>query len=83
MSESGFVVQEVKWYQFRTPRGEPFLVMVASLPNGFFTAVPCKVAMTLAAHGNMALAPSVEQALEQLQATLAGKSVEEIFAHES
>lgn len=79
MSESGFVVQEVKWYQFRSASGEAFLVMVASLPNGFFTAVPCRVAMTLASHGNMALAPTIEEALDQLQATLAGKSVDEIF----
>jgi hypothetical protein len=80
MAEPAFVVQEVRWYQFRTPEGQPFFVLVASLPNGFYTAVPCKLEMTLAAHGNMALAASVDGALEQLQATLAGKSIEEIFA---
>lgn len=82
MAEAAFVVQKVEWYQFRTPSGEPFWVLVASLPNGFFTAVPCRVQMTLAAHGNMALGTSVEEALAQLQATLAGKTVEEMFSHD-
>ena len=82
MSEAAFVVQKVDWYQFRTPDGKFFMVMVASLPNGFFTAVPYQVEMTVAAHGNMALAASPEEALAQLQQTLAGKSVEQIFAHE-
>ena len=82
MSEGGFVIQKVEWFQFRTESGEPFLVMVASLPNGFFTAVPCRVPMTHAAHGNMALGSSVDDALRQLQNTLAGKTVEEIFRSE-
>ncbi len=82
MADQAFVVQEVKWYQFRGPDGRPFLVMVASLPNGFYTAVPCKWEMTLAAHGHMALGSSIEAALDQLQGTLAGKSIEEIFASE-
>lgn len=82
MSDRPFVVQKIEWYQFRTPDGKPFLVMVASLPNGFFTAVPCLVEMKLAGHGLMALAQTAEEALEQLQATLGGKSVEEIFAAE-
>jgi hypothetical protein len=56
--------------------------MVASLPNGFFTAVPCRVPITHAAHGNMALGSSVDDALRQLQNTLAGKTVEEIFRSE-
>ena len=82
MSNAGFVVQKVEWYQFRTPDGEPFLVMVASLPNGFFTAVPCQVDMKLAVHGNMALAATPDEALTQLQGTLAGKSQDEIFGHD-
>jgi hypothetical protein len=82
MSDQPFVVQKVDWYQFRTPDGKPFLVMVSSLPNGFFTAVPCQVEMKLAQHGLMALAPTTDEALQQLQTTLAGKGVEEIFAVE-
>jgi hypothetical protein len=80
MSENAFVVQKVDWYQFRAPDGQFFLVMVASLPNGFFTAVPYQVQMTMAAHGNMALAASADEALAQLQQTLAGKSIAQIFA---
>lgn len=82
MSDQPFVVQKVEWYQFRTPEGKPFLVMVSSLPNGFFTAVPCQVEMTQAQHGLMALAQTPEEALTQLQSTLTGKAVEEIFAAE-
>jgi len=82
MSEQPFVVQKVEWYQFRTPEGTPFFVMVSSLPNGFFTAVPCQIDLKLAQHGLMALAPSGEEAIQQLQATLSGKGVEEIFAAE-
>ncbi len=82
MSDSDFVVQKVEWFQFRTPKGEPFLVMVASLPNGFYTAVPCQVSMTLASHSHMALGNSVDDALAQLQKTLAGKGVDEIFRPE-
>ena len=82
MSEAPYVVQKVEWYQFRTPEGKPFLVMVSSLPNGFFTAVPCQVEMKLAQHGLMALAATTEDAINQLQTTLAGKGIEEIFAAE-
>jgi hypothetical protein len=82
MSDQSFVVQKVDWYQFRTADGKPFLVMVSSLPNGFFTAVPCQVEMKLAQHGLMALAATSDEALLQLQTTLAGKAVEEIFAAE-
>jgi hypothetical protein len=79
MSETPYVVQKVEWYQFRAADGQAFFVMVASLPNGFFTAVPCEVTLRLAEHGNMALAASVEEALAQLQGTLAGKCREDIF----
>ena len=79
MSESSFVVQKVEWYQFRDPSGHAFFVMVASLPNGFFTAVPCQVTMRLADHSLIALAPTQDEALNQLQTTLAGKTVESLF----
>lgn len=81
MSESPYVVQKVEWFQFRAPDGKAFFVMVSSLPNGFFTAVPCDLAMTRADHSLMALAATPDDALAQLQATLAGKSVDEIFTH--
>ena len=74
-----FVVQKVDWFQLRAPDGQAILVMVQSLPNGFVTAVPCQVSMTLASHGLMALAASPDEALAQLQQNLAGKTVEEIF----
>jgi hypothetical protein len=80
MSDAPYVVQKVEWFQLRAPDGKAFFVMVSSLPNGFFTAVPCELGMTQAAHSMMALAPTAEGALDQLQATLAGKSREEIFA---
>ncbi len=82
MSDTPYVVQKVEWYQFRAGDGDPFFVMVASLPNGFFTAVPCEIALTRAAHGAMALAATPEEALAQLQGTLAGKSRGELFAPE-
>jgi hypothetical protein len=79
MSEAPFVVQKVEWYQFRDPSGHPFFVMVSSLPNGFFTAVPCQVSLQLADHALIALAATPDEALAQLQSTLAGKSQDEIF----
>lgn len=82
MSDAEFVVQKIEWFQFRTPKGDPFLVMVASLPNGFYTAVPCQVPMTMAPHNHMALGSSIDDALNQLQQALAGKGLEEIFRHE-
>ncbi len=82
MSDAPYVVQQVQWYQFRAPDGEAFFVMVSSLPNGFVTAVPCELALTRAEHGMMALAPTAEEALTQLQGTLAGKARGEIFPPE-
>lgn len=82
MSDSGFIVQKVEWYQFRAADGSAFFVMVSSLPNGFFTAVPCQLPTTLANHSMMALAATPDEALTQLQATLSGKSAEQIFAHD-
>jgi len=79
MSDAPYVVQKVEWYQLRAEDGSAFLVMVASLPNGFHTAVPCEVPMVHAPHHLMALADSPDAALAQLQTTLAGKSREEIF----
>ena len=79
MSDANFVIQKVEWFQFRAPDGKAFFVMVSSLPNGFFTAVPCEVAVTLAEHSLMALAATPDDAPAQLQQTLAGKRHEEIF----
>ena len=79
MSEPSFVVQKVEWFQFRDTAGHAFFVMVSSLPNGFFTAVPCEVTLKLAEHGNMALAQTPDEALAQLQTTLAGKTTEDLF----
>ncbi len=81
MSDTPYVVQKVEWFQFRAADGKAFFVMVSSLPNGFFTAVPCDLGMTLAEHSLMALAASSDEALRQLQNTLAGKSRDDIFAH--
>jgi hypothetical protein len=80
MNENTFVVQKVEWYQFRDSSGHPFFVMVSSLPNGFFTAVPCQVTMRLADHSLIALAATEEEALAQLQTTLAGKSTDDLFS---
>ena len=74
-----YVVQKVEWYQFRAPDGEAFFVMVSSLPNGFHTAVPVQLQMIRADHACMALAATPDEALAQLQGTLAGKTREEIF----
>jgi hypothetical protein len=79
MAESPYVVQKVEWYQLRAPDGHAFFVMVSSLPNGFYTAVPCVLSMTQADHSQMALAASPEEALAQLQATLGGKTRDELF----
>jgi hypothetical protein len=79
MSETGYVMQKVEWFQFRAPDGKAFFVMVASLPNGFFTAVPCEMPVVHADHSLIALAATVDDALAQLQKTLAGKTHEDIF----
>ncbi len=82
MSDSPYLVQKVEWYQFRASDGTAFFVMVSSLPNGFFTAVPCKLSIELGSHSMIALAATQEEALAQLQTTLADKSQEQIFAHD-
>lgn len=79
MSDAGFVVQKVEWFQFRQADGQAFFVMVSTLPNGFVTAVPCDIPLVRADHSLMALAANTEDALTQLQATLAGKSREDLF----
>ena len=79
MSDTPFVVQKVDWFQFRSEDGKAFFVMVSSLPNGFFTAVPCDIPLVRADHSLMALAATPEEALAQLQATLAGKGRDDIL----
>jgi hypothetical protein len=79
MSNDDFVVQKVEWFQLRDGQGHAFFVMVSSLPNGFFTAVPCQLTMRLADHSLIGLAGSREDALAQLQTNLAGKSAEDLF----
>jgi hypothetical protein len=79
MSEAGYVVQKVEWFQFRSADGKAFFVMVSSLPNGFYTAVPCDLTMVRADHSLMALAATGDDALAQLQKTLEGKSRDELF----
>ncbi|HEY8517261.1 MAG TPA: hypothetical protein VIS07_17260 [Candidatus Binatia bacterium] len=79
MSDTPYVVQKVEWFQFRSADGKAFFVMVSSLPNGFFTAVPCDLTMVRADHSLMALAPSQDEALAQLQTTLAGKTRDDLF----
>ncbi len=82
MSDSPYIVQKVEWYQLRAPDGTALFVMVSSLPNGFFTAVPCKLSIELANHTMIALAATQDDALAQLQTTLADKTQEQIFAHD-
>jgi hypothetical protein len=79
MSDTPYVVQKVEWFQFRAADGKAFFVMVSTLPNGFFTAVPCDLTMVRADHSLMALAATGDEALAQLQTTLGGKSRDEIF----
>ena len=79
MSDTAFVVQKVEWFQFRDSAGHAFHVMVSSLPNGFFTAVPCQLTMRLADHSLIGLAASQGEALAQLQANLAGKTTNDLF----
>lgn len=79
MSDTPYVIQKVEWYQFRDADGNAFFVMVSSLPNGFFTAVPCDVPLVRADHSLMALAASADEALAQLQGTLGGKKRDELF----
>ena len=75
-----YVVQKVEWFQFRDSDGNGFFVMVSSLPNGFFTAVPCDIPLVRADHSLMALAGTAEEALTQLQSTLGGKKKDDLFA---
>ena len=79
MSEDAFVVQKVEWYQLRNPEGEATLVMVASLPNGFFTATPCELPIVHADHSLIGLGATAEDALTGVQKSLAGKTRAEIF----
>jgi hypothetical protein len=79
MSEASYVVQKVEWFQFRDPDGHAFFVMVSSLPNGFFTAVPVDIHMTRLDHSKMGLAASCDDALAQLQQALAGTTRDQLF----
>jgi hypothetical protein len=79
MADAPYVVQKVEWFQFRAPDGEAFFVMVSSLPNGYFTAVPCDIPLVRLEHDKMGLADSVEGALQGLEKSLAGKKRDELF----
>jgi hypothetical protein len=79
MSEQGYVVQKVEWFQLRDAEGKAFFVMVSSLPNGYFTAVPCDVPLARLEHDKMGLADSVEGALRELEKSLGGKQRDELF----
>jgi hypothetical protein len=78
MSEP-YVVQRVEWFQFRDADGKAFFVMVSSLPNGFFTAVPCDIPLVRLDHSKMGLADSAEGALKSLEQALEGKRRDELF----
>ncbi|MDX2166433.1 MAG: hypothetical protein SF182_05195 [Deltaproteobacteria bacterium] len=79
MSDSPYVVQKVEWFQLRDPDGHAFFVMVSSLPNGFFTAVPVDIHMTRLDHSKMGLAATADDALAQLATALEGKTRDELF----
>jgi hypothetical protein len=78
MSEP-YVVQKVEWFQFRDPDGHAIFVMVSTLPNGFYTAVPVDLHMSRLDHSKMGLAASVDDALAALQKALEGKKRDELF----
>ena len=75
----GYVVQKVEWFQFRDEDGHAFFVMLSSLPNGFYTAVPVDLHMTRIDHSKMGVAASAEDALAQLEQALEGKKRDELF----
>ena len=79
MSDTPYVVQKVEWFQFRDADGTAFFVMVSSLPNGFFTAVPCDIPLVRLDHSKMGLADSAEGALKSLEQALEGKRRDELF----
>lgn len=74
-----YVVQKVDWYQLRDDDGKAFFVMVSSLPNGFFTAVPVDLHMSRIDHAKMGLAATAEESLAQLEKALEGKKRDELF----
>lgn len=79
MSDAPYVIQKVDWFQFRDADGHAFFVLVASLPNGFFTAVPVDLQMTRLDHAKMGLATSPEAALAELAKALEGKPRDALF----
>ncbi len=79
MSDAPYVVQKVDWYQFRDPEGHAFFVLLASLPNGFYTAVPVDLQMVRLDHSKMGLAASPDGALAELAKALEGKPRDALF----
>ncbi|MGH7789885.1 MAG: hypothetical protein ACRERC_23660 [Candidatus Binatia bacterium] len=79
MSDESYVIQKVEWFQFRDPDGHAFFVMVSSLPNGFFTAVPVDIHMTRIDHSKMGLAATANDALQALQKAVAGTKRDDLF----
>ena len=79
MSDESYVIQKVEWFQFRDPDGHAFFVMVSSLPNGFFTAVPVDIHMTRIDHAKMGLAATADEALQALQKAVAGTKRDDLF----
>lgn len=75
----GYVVQKVEWFQFRDEDGHAFFVMLSSLPNGFYTAVPVDLHMTRIDHSKMGVAANAEDALAQLEQALGGMKRDELF----
>ncbi len=83
MSDAPYVVQKVDWYQFRDPSGHAFFVMVSSMPNGFFTAVPVDIHMTRIDHSKMGLAATADDALAQLEKALDGQPRDALFGEKA
>ena len=79
MSDAPCVVQKVEWFKLRAADGKAFFVMVSTLPNGFYTAVPCDIPLVRLDHSKMGLADSAEGALRSLEQALEGKRRDELF----
>lgn len=79
MGEDDCVLQKVEWYQVRRGSGEATLVMVASLPNGFFTATPVDLGIVHADHSLIGLGATAEDALAMARSNIAEKTHAELF----
>lgn len=79
MSDDDCVLQKVEWYQVRRGSGEATMVMVASLPNGFFTAAPVDLGIVHADHGLIGLGATADDALAMVRSNIAGKTNAELF----